>query len=471
MKQRDTSSISVRIRQLIINLTVPLCVLSLFMLAVFIAYSLEYATVSRNIATASRFNQNFKDEVDLKMYYFVTGSSEEIPFDEVATAEELANELLGSTKNRDSRRAVGSVLNLCGNLTDCITGIEETEGYDSRMHQLETNVYVITELIQEYMYTYLYYEAGELAVLQNRLWIRLLGGVLLSAAVIVLVVALSLRRSILITRSITRPIDELYGRVEEIGEGDLSVRAPVEAEDSKLRALGGGLEEMVSRLNEQMEVNRQEQIRMRSMELSLMQAQINPHFLYNTLDAIIWLVETGKNDQAVEMVSSLSNYFRSFLSNGKDIITFREEILHVRSYLEIQQVRYKDILQYELRTDPELDECLIPKMTVQPLVENAIYHGIKSKRGGGSIAISTRREGDKAVLTVRDTGVGMSPETLEKLRASLESSEGSGFGLMASYKRLKLMFDRDLDFRLESGESQGTVVTICIPVRTEEGHA
>ena len=147
MKQRDTSSISVRIRQLIINLTVPLCVLSLFMLAVFIAYSLEYATVSRNIATASRFNQNFKDEVDLKMYYFVTGSSEEIPLDEVATAEELANELLGSTRNRDSRRAVGSVLNLCGNLTDCITGIEETEGYDSRMHQLETNVYVITELI------------------------------------------------------------------------------------------------------------------------------------------------------------------------------------------------------------------------------------------------------------------------------------------------------------------------------------
>ena len=143
----------------------------------------------------------------------------------------------------------------------------------------------------------------------------------------------------------------------------------------------------------------------------------------------------------------------------------------MRSYLEIQQVRYKDILQYELRTDPELDECLIPKMTVQPLVENAIYHGIKSKRGGGSITISTRREGDKAVLAVRDTGVGMSPETLGKLRESLESSEGTGFGLMASYKRLKLMFDRDLDFRLESEESEGTAVTICIPMRTEEGHA
>ena len=468
--KKDRNSISEKIRELILHLAGPLCILSLLMLILFVAYSLEYASVSRNISTASRFNQNFKDEVDLKMYYFVTGSSGEIPLDEVAAAKELASELLESTRNRESRRAVNSVLNLCENLNDCIDGIRNTEGYDSRMHQLETNVYVITELIQEYMYTYLYHEAGELAALQNRIWIRLLAGVLFSAAVIVLVVALSLRRSFKITRSITRPVDELYSRVEKIGEGDLSARPPVEAEDSKLRALGEGLEEMVTRLNEQMEVNRQEQVRMRRMELSLVQAQISPHFLYNTLDAIMWLIETGKNGQAVEMVSSLSNYFRSFLSNGKDIITLREEALHVRSYLEIQQVRYKDILQYELHMDPDLDECLIPKMTLQPLVENAIYHGIKSKRGGGSIHISSRKDGNTAVLRVRDTGVGMNAETLEKLRRSLETAEGTGFGMLASYKRLKLMFDKDLEFLLESEENQGTAVTIRIPFRTEEKH-
>ena len=468
--EHDPNSINGRIRQLVIHLAAPLCVLVLFMLLVFVGYSLEYAKVSRNISTASRFNQNFKDEVDLKMYYFVTGSSSEIPLDEVATAKELATELLENTRNRESRRAVNSVLNLCENLNDCIAGIEETEGYDSRMHQLETNVYVVTELIQEYMYTYLYHEAGVLATMEDRLRILLLTGVLFSAALIVLVVVLSLKRSFRLTRSITRPVDELYSRVEEIGEGDLSARPPVEAEDRKLRALGEGLEEMVTRLNEQMELNRQEQIKMRNMELSLVQAQINPHFLYNTLDAIMWLVETGKNGQAVEMVSSLSNYFRSFLSNGKDIITVREEALHVRSYLEIQQVRYKDVLQYELRMDPEADECLIPKMTLQPLVENAIYHGIKSKRGGGSIFISSLKNGDRAVLNVRDTGVGMDGETLEKLRRSLEMSEGDGFGLLASYKRLKLMFDKDLDFRLESEENKGTSVTVSIPFRTEEHH-
>ncbi len=470
--QNDRNSISAMIRRLIMYLTVPLCVLSLFMLLLFIIYSLEYTTISRNIATASRFNQNFKDEVDLKMYYFVTGSADEVPLEEVTTAKELAAELLGSTRNRESRKAAGSVLNLCDNLSDCIVSIENMEGYDSRMHSLETNVYVITELIQDYMYTYLYHEAGELAVMQDRVWVLLLVGVLFSSAVIIIVVALSLRRSIRISRSITRPVDELYSRVEEIGQGNLAARPPVEAQDSKLQALGVGLEEMVTRLNDQMELNRQEQIRLRRMELALMQAQINPHFLYNTLDAIMWLIETGKNEQAVEMVSSLSNYFRSFLSNGKDIITLREEELHVRSYLEIQQVRYKDVLQYEIDMDPELDECRIPKMTIQPLVENAIYHGIKSKRGGGSIYISSRREGDRAVMTVRDTGVGMDSETLKKQRHFLESNEGSGFGMPASYKRLKLVYDQELDFSLDSEENVGTTVTIRIPFRTkEESHA
>ncbi len=466
--KKDRRSISAALRELVVRLAVPLCALALFVLVVFLIYGLQYARISRNISTASQFNQNFKNEVDLKMYYFVSGSSDVLPLDEVETAEELATTLLGNTGGRESRRAVSSVLDLCENLKGCIADIEVTEGYDKRMHQLEANVYVITELIQDYMYTYLYYEAGGLALLRERQMAALAAGLIFSASVMVAVIVLSLRRSIRVTRSITRPIDELYLRVEEIGQGDLSARAPVEAEDSKLRALGEGLETMVSRLNEQMELNREEQIRLRSMELALVQAQINPHFLYNTLDAITWLVETGKNEQAVEMVSSLSTYFRSFLSNGKDIITLREEALHVRSYLEIQQVRYKDILRYELDMDSELENCRIPKMTLQPLVENAIYHGIKPKRGGGCVRIASSRQGDFVCLEVRDTGRGMDAEALAALRASLERDEGTGFGVFASYKRLKLMYGAEMEFRVESEADRGTVVTIRFPRRIEE---
>ena len=466
---RDPTAISSRIRQLIWSLAIPLCVLSVFILLVFLIYSLRYTQISRNISTASQFNQNFKNEVDLKMYYFVSGSSDETPDDEVNTAEELAAKLLADTRNRDSRRAASSVLNLCVNLKDCIADIRATEGYDLRIHQLETNIYVITQLIEEYMYTYLYHEAGELAALRHTQNEWLAAGLILSVGIMLVVIVISLRRSFRITRSITQPIDDLYGRVLEIGQGDLSVRAPVEAEDSKLRALSEGVEEMVARLNEQMALNRQEQDRLRRMELALVQAQINPHFLYNTLDAIVWLVETGKNEEAVEMVSSLSTYFRSFLSNGKDIVSLREEALHVRSYLEIQQVRYSDILRFEIDMDSRLDECRVPKLTLQPLAENALYHGIKAKRGGGVITVSSRPVGDWATVTVRDTGIGMSEERLRQLRKSLESDEGQGFGLQASFKRLKLMYGEALDFQIDSEEGNGTVVTIRFPAHREEG--
>ena len=461
------TSISGRLRDLILHLAVPLCLLSVFVLLVFLLSSLSLAQVSRNISTASQFNRNFKDEVDLKMYYFVAGSNDELPWDEIQTAEDLATELLETTHSRESHRAAGSVLDLCENLRRCILEIEATDGYDLRMHQLESNIYVITELIQKYIYTYLYHEAGEMAAIRTRqnLWITV--DLLLALIVMIVVIVHSLRRSFRISGSISRPIDQLYRRVVEIGEGDLSRKPPVEAEDSKLKTLGAGLEEMVGRLNEQMALNRQEQDRLRSMELALIQAQINPHFLYNTLDAIVWLIETGKNDQAVEMVSSLSTYFRSFLSNGKDILPLREEILHVRSYLEIQQVRYKDILAYDFLTDPAVDDSLIPKMTLQPLVENAIYHGIKQKRGVSRITISSSLEGEDTVLKVSDTGAGMNPETLQSLRDSLAQDAGSGFGMLASYKRLKLMFSDALAFDIESEENKGTEITIRIPYRTE----
>ena len=466
-KQIDKRSIRAGLRNLILQLAVPLCLLSVFVLLVFLVSSLSLAQVSRNISTASRFNQNFKDEVDLKMYYFVTGSDDQLPWEEVQAAEELATALLENTRSRESHRAAESVLDLCENLRRCIQEIEETDGYDLRMHQLESNIYVITELIQKYIYNYLYHEAGELAVLraQQNLWLTI--DLILSLVVMVVVIVQSLRRSFRISGSISKPIDQLYQRVVEIGSGDLSPRAPVTAEDSKLQALGVGLEEMAARLDEQMELNSQEQIRLRSMELALIQAQINPHFLYNTLDTIMWLIETEKNQQAVEMVSSLSTYFRSFLSNGKEILPLHEEILHVRSYLEIQQVRYSDILSYDFLTDPSLDYCLIPKMTLQPLVENAIYHGIKPKRGASRITISSFRDGDRVVLRVSDNGVGMSPETLQQLRDALERDEGTGFGMLASYKRLKLMFGEDLEFQIDSEENRGTDITIRIPYQTE----
>ncbi|MEA4893631.1 MAG: sensor histidine kinase, partial [Oscillospiraceae bacterium] len=209
-------------------------------------------------------------------------------------------------------------------------------------------------------------------------------------------------------------------------------------------------------------------IRLRGIELSLIQAQMNPHFLYNTLDTIVWLIETGKNQEAEEMVASLSTYFRSSLSHGKDIITLAEETQHVRSYLEIQQVRYKDILDYEIKMDEALDKCLIPKMTLQPMVENAIYHGLKSKRGKGTICVCGSIAYGSVTIRVEDTGVGMDKESLERLREQVANGDASGFGLVAAYKRLGLVYGTDCTFTIDSELNSGTAITIRIPYKTEE---
>ena len=454
-------SIQGRLNRLILQMFIPVLAILICIVLMLVVRNYQYASVSGNIIDASGFNQNFKDEVDLKMYQFVSGSSDQLPWDEVRTAQELAEKLLDSTQNSESHKAIENVLYLCDSLETSITKIQETERYDQRMEQLETNIYVITHL---------YHEAGEMAQLQRQLDIWLMVEIVAAVLVLAIVIPFSLRNALRIRKSITDPIDALSSRVEEIGQGDLTPRTPVEAEDDKLRTLSRGIEDMTGRLSNQIELNRQEQIRLRGIELSLIQAQINPHFLYNTLDAIVWLIETGKNQEAEQMVTSLSTYFRSFLSNGKDIITLAEEELHVRSYLEIQQVRYRDILSYHIDIDPAIRDCLIPKMTLQPLVENAIYHGLKPRRSMGRLEVLGRMSGGRAVLEVKDTGVGMTGEELTALRGRITTEDGTSFGLLAASKRLKLLFGTDCTFSIDSDPERGTVVKIDIPVRREDAH-
>lgn len=463
----DRGSISGRMSRLIVSMALPILLVSVLLLGLLIAFNFQYSAVSSNITDASGFNQDFKNEVDLKMYSFVTGSSAELPTEEVETAQRLAEKLLKNTTNSESRKAINNVLHLCGSLESSIGKLCQTDGYDQRMEQLETNIYVITELIQEHIYTYLFHEAGEMARLQQQTDTWLVLEIIAVLLVVAIVLPTSMRKALKISRSITDPIDSLCERVEEIGAGDLAARTPVEAEDRKLRTLSTGVEDMAERLSQQIELNRQEQVKLRGIELSLIQAQINPHFLYNTLDAIVWLIETKKNEEAEEMVTSLSTYFRSFLSNGKDIITLAEEEQHVRSYLEIQQVRYRDILRYEIDIDPAIEQCLIPKMTLQPLVENAIYHGIKPKRGKGLLRVTGKRADGFATLQVEDSGVGMTAEELDRLRRKVESEDETSFGLVAASKRLKLMYGSACGFTIESEAGEGTRVSIRIPLKEE----
>ena len=218
----DKSSIEGKIYRPILSLFLPMLAVAFFILVMLITANLQYASISGNISKASGFSQDFKSDVDLKMYYYVTGSREELPLEEIRAARTLAEELLENTRDPESRKAIETVLTLCESLEASIDSIANTEGYDTHMLQLENNIYVITRLIQQYIYTYLYCEAGQMAALQQQLNFMLVLEILAICLVIVMVAVISARRAVGISRSITDPISAIYRRVQEIGHGDLT---------------------------------------------------------------------------------------------------------------------------------------------------------------------------------------------------------------------------------------------------------
>ncbi len=234
---------------------------------------------------------------------------------------------------------------------------------------------------------------------------------------------------------------------------------------------------MANRLESLIERSRLEQENLAKSELRLLQAQINPHFLYNTLDAIIWQAQSGKSEEVIHLTRALSDFFRISLSSGADWIPLEKEALHLSGYLSIQKTRYRDILNYEIDIPEALMGGYIVKMLLQPLVENALYHGIKSKRGGGMIRVSARAEGAGVRFTVADTGKGMAPEELEGVVASLRSApaaltslapvEGGSFGLRNVDMRIRLYYRQPRGLEIESGPT-GTVVSFCVPLKSRE---
>ena len=167
----------------------------------------------------------------------------------------------------------------------------------------------------------------------------------------------------------------------------------------------------------------------------------------------------------------LSSYFRSVLSDGKEIVTIAEEKTHIESYLEIQQVRYRDILDYDIKIDPEIESTKLPKLTMQPLVENAIYHGLKPKRGKGMIYVTGTSDEKDILLEVRDTGAGMTDEVLEKMRSHMMDEDTRSFGLSSVYKRLKLLYGEGFSLDIESTPGEGTSIRIHIPKKVEVENA
>ncbi len=286
--------------------------------------------------------------------------------------------------------------------------------------------------------------------------------------------AFSIMLSVLLSRRISKPIKQLRRSMQAVEQGNFDIRADIRSAN-EIGELGKDFNIMISEIKNLLHRITEQQEQKRKSELKALQMQINPHFLYNTLDSVIWMAEGGKQQEVIAMSSALARLFRLSISKGREIIDIAAEVEHVRNYLTIQKIRYKDKLDYRIEVPEDIAGFRTVKIILQPLVENAIYHGIKNKAGTGIVVISGRRTEGGVELSVRDDGVGMDAERLQRLRAALSGREPperaeeaaapghSGLGVRNVDERIKLYFGPDYGLEYESSEDGGTLVRVRLP--------
>lgn len=269
---------------------------------------------------------------------------------------------------------------------------------------------------------------------------------------------------VLLFHNFTDPIYQLIHTMNEFGKGNYEQKAK-EVGIGELKSLSEHFNNMADKLQMQMEEIRRNEREQRKMEKKLLQSQINPHFLYNTLDSIIWMIQSGEYKGAEQMVSLLAKFFRLSLSQGKDMIPLEKELEHATSYLAIQNIRFKDKFEFCVNADENLMKYLCPKLSIQPLLENAIYHGMEGMYEDGEININVYEKEDTIYIDVVDNGLGMSAEKIEYILNNkvVSSKRGSGIGVHNVNERIKLIYGNQYGISIVSELDEGTTATITIP--------
>ncbi len=268
--------------------------------------------------------------------------------------------------------------------------------------------------------------------------------------------------AVLISTTITNPIKMLENTMHEVEVGNFDVRSEIEL-NNEIGHLSKTFNVMISRIKDLMEKTVRDEEEKRRSEIRALQAQINPHFLYNTLDTIIWMSAGGKNDEVVEVTSALARLFRTSISKGENLVTLLNEVENIKSYLTIQKMRYEDKLSWRVDVPPGLLGLMTPKLILKPIVENAVYHGVKMSQAGGEIAISARTEGERLTITIADSGVGMTAEQLEQLFVPRPDTD-RGIGVINVNNRIRLCFGEEYGLHYFSAPGEGTRVEIWLPV-------
>ena len=452
---------------------------SVYSILVFQMHTKQYSQIISNVSTANKISSIAKNEIPSELWNIICGKQEisngaqNVMLDEISTGLSL---MLLTNKNEESRGklevANRAYTTLRRNVDILIiqmkSGSQVTQN-EATLDEIRTITSLFADIMQDFIVTEI-----EVANQTNHS-LRNTSIILTAIQIIITVLAIiiSINSFISVSAAVQKPISDMEKLSTKVSNGDLTARIDIPHVD-ELNTLAENLNSMTEQIDVLIKKNMEEQKNFQKAEMKALQAQITPHFLYNTFDTIVWLAEEEHTEEVVKITKAFSDFLRISLSRGHEWITISQELDHIKNYLTIQKIRYADILNYEIDADESLMEFKIIKLVLQPLIENAIYHGIKNKRGRGELKVSVHYADEshkKIQFSVQDNGAGFTEERLGQVRNELRTGDkdseklSSVYGLYNVNKKLKLYYgDQTEGIIIESEAGKGSRISFTIPI-------
>lgn len=455
---------------------------SIYSVVVSQIHTRQYTQIISNVSTANKISSIAKNEIPSELWNIICGKkeiaegSQNKMLDEISTGLTL---MLITNQNAESfgklQVASRAQTTLSRNVQMLITQMQAGSSVTQNEATLD-EIRTITSLFSDIMQDFIVSEIESASETNQSL--RNTSIILTTIQIIITVLALiiSINSFITVSGAIQKPISDMENLSTKVAHGDLTARIDI-PHVNELNTLAENLNTMAGQIDLLIKKNMEEQKNFQKAEMKALQAQITPHFLYNTFDTIVWLAEEEHTEEVVKITKAFSDFLRISLSRGHEWITIDQELDHIRNYLTIQKIRYADILNYTIDVDEELLNTKMIKLVLQPLVENAIYHGIKNKRGRGKLKVSVHyddKNHDMIKFTVEDNGAGFTEERLgqvrNELRTGSEDTEklSSVYGLYNVNKKLRLYYgDRTEGLIIESEAGKGSHISFSIPLVAE----
>lgn len=456
---------------------------TIYSVVVLAIHTNQYDNIITNVSEANKINQIAKIDIPNELWEIVCGKKEFLNGEQYFMVKEITKgieKMENKTFSKENQENLEVASRVCTTLSRNIyileQQIEAGRSVTENEAQLE-EIRIITSLFSDIMQTYILSEIESANITNQAIKRSSITLTILQIVIIILSLVFSVHAYFSLSNSFGKSLNDMKEFSNQISQGNLQARTQL-PDVTELTPLANNMNLMAEQIDLLLKKNIEEQKNFQKAEMKALQAQITPHFLYNTFDTIIWLAEEEDTERVVKITKAFSEFLRISLSKGHEWITIQQELDHIRNYLTIQKIRYADILNYEITIDEKLNDYKIIKLVLQPLIENAIYHGIKNKRGRGHITVTIDyHENNQNLIQIKvtDDGAGFTEERLSEVRKELNDAAhnseklSSVYGLYNVHKKLKLYYgEQTQGLVIESEHNKGTTISFVIPCITEE---